>query len=125
MISYEFEIVLVDEAARVMEVLYTVEGKPPHRVGARLPYDGESVEAVVAMYSPAALWLEQEQVVIVPPVGTRGSLSYGVKESALLADELANVQMFAEIEYERRIAKALVKFGVLNSDPTEISTTTL
>lgn len=34
--------------------------------------------------------------------------------------EIANAKMWSELEEERRIAKALVKFGVLDTDPTTI-----
>lgn len=37
----------------------------------------------------------------------------------------ANIAMWQQLETEKTIAKALVKFGVLQSDPTEIQTTTL
>lgn len=74
-IQYTYQIIKVDPQARVMEIVYNSEGRQPVHVGARLPYVGESVEAVVQMYSPVAYWLEQESEVIIPEVGTSGIIS--------------------------------------------------
>ena len=73
-IAYNYEIISVDPAARCMEVVYTSEGRQTMHIGARLPYEGEELEAVIAMYSPVAYWLEQERAVQVPQVGTAGAI---------------------------------------------------
>ena len=71
-ISYAYEIISVDEAARCMEVVYTAEGRQTMHIGARLPYADETLEAVIDMHSPVAYWLAQERAVQVPQVGTSG-----------------------------------------------------
>lgn len=73
-ITYSYQIISVDEAARCMEVVYTADGRQTMHIGARLPYEGEELEAVIAMYSPVAYWLEQERVVQVPQVGATGTI---------------------------------------------------
>lgn len=73
-IQYTYKIVSVDEAARVMEIIYSSAGRQTMHIGARLPYEGESLEAVVAMYSPVRYWEEQELRVVIPEVGTTGVL---------------------------------------------------
>jgi hypothetical protein len=73
-ITYTYEIVAVDEAARVMEVVYTAEGHPTQHIGARLPYEGESLEAVVDMYAPVRFWEELQSAVVVPSVGVTGTV---------------------------------------------------
>ena len=73
-IAYNYEIIAVDQAARCMEVVYTAEGRQTMHIGARLPYEGEELEAVIAMYSPVPFWLEQERAVQVPQVGTAGAI---------------------------------------------------
>ena len=73
-ITYDYQIVSVDEAARCMEVVYTAEGRQTMHIGARLPYEGEQLEDVISMYSPVAYWLEQDLVVQVPQVGTSGTI---------------------------------------------------
>jgi len=73
-ITYNYEIIAVDQAARCMEVVYTSEGRQTMHIGARLPYEGEELEAVIAMYSPVVYWLEQERAIQVPQVGTSGTI---------------------------------------------------
>lgn len=73
-ITYTYEIVSVDETARCMEVVYSSEGRKTMHIGARLPYDGESLEGVIEMYSPVLYWLEQERKVQIPQVGTTGTI---------------------------------------------------
>jgi hypothetical protein len=40
-------------------------------------------------------------------------------------DAAANAVMWEQVQFEKKVAKALVKFGVLATDPTEIGTTQL
>lgn len=74
-IHYTYEIIRVDEQARAMEVVYASEGRQTMHIGARLPYEGESVEAVVQAYAPVAYWREQGASVVAPEVGARGSIT--------------------------------------------------
>lgn len=73
-ITYTYEIVKVDEAARCMEVVYTADGHQTMHIGARLPYEGETLEAVIATFSPVALWEETQKQVMLPTVGTTGTV---------------------------------------------------
>lgn len=74
-IEYTYEIIRVDEAARCMEVVYSAIGHQTMHIGARLPYQGETLEAVVAMYSPVAYWEEQARPVVLPQVGSSGTVA--------------------------------------------------
>lgn len=58
-----------------MEVVYTSAGRQAMHIGARLPYAGESLEAVIKAYSPVAYWLEQAAEVAAPQVGAAGTVS--------------------------------------------------
>lgn len=58
--------------------------------------------------------LVEEPEIVVQPSNDDGS-----------AEALANAAMWGEHMQEKAIAKALVKFGVLESDPTEVSVTSL
>jgi hypothetical protein len=40
-----------------------------------LPFEGESLEAVIQMYAPVAYWREQELSVVIPEVGTAGVIT--------------------------------------------------
>lgn len=72
-IEYTYEIIAVDEAAKVMEIVYTSPDRPTMHISARLPYVGESLDALVSMYSPVRFWEEQEMQVKLPTVGTKGT----------------------------------------------------
>lgn len=74
-ITYTYEVIAVDEAARCMEVVYTSEGNPTMHIGARLPYEGESLEAVVAMFAPVRHWEELKLPLVIPQVGTTGVIT--------------------------------------------------
>jgi hypothetical protein len=71
-IPYQYEVVGVDGPARCMEIRYTSEGRDPVHVGARLPYVGETLEQVAAMYAPLGLWVDAERPVVVPTAGATG-----------------------------------------------------
>jgi hypothetical protein len=71
-ITYTYKIIKVDEAARCMEVVYSANGHQTMHIGARLPYEGESLEAVIKMYAPVPFWVELATPVVVPQVGLTG-----------------------------------------------------
>lgn len=71
-ITYSYEVIAVDEAARVMEVVYTSEGRPPVHMGARLPYQGETLDMVIEMYAPIAFWRERDFVIAPVQIGVTG-----------------------------------------------------
>jgi len=70
-IPYTYQIVAVGPMS--MEVVYTNPTYGSMHVGARLPFDGETVEEVIAQSSPAAWWRDQARAKITPTVGTEGS----------------------------------------------------
>lgn len=74
-ITYTYEIIAVDEAARCMEVVYSSEGHQTMHIGARLPFEGESLDDVIKMFAPVALWVEQATPVSLPTVGASGSVA--------------------------------------------------
>lgn len=74
-ITYNYQITKVDQAARVMEVVYTSGGRQTMHIGMRLPFTGESVEAIVQSYAPTRYWEEREAEVIVPTTGASGMVT--------------------------------------------------
>ena len=74
-ITYTYEIVAVDEAARCMEVVYSAEGHQTMHIGARLPFEGEALEAVIMAFAPVPLWEEQTKAVVAPAVGISGTIT--------------------------------------------------
>lgn len=73
-ITYNYEIVAVDEDAGVMEIVYTAEGHPTQHIGARLPAEGELLEDVIKMYSPVNFWIEMSIKRQSVPVGLSGTI---------------------------------------------------
>jgi hypothetical protein len=73
-IEYTYEIFSVNTEARCMEVVYTSEGNPTMHIGARLPYEGETVEAIVEMYAPVRYWEELKTPVVEVSPGQTGSV---------------------------------------------------
>lgn len=74
-ISYTYEIVSVDAAARCMEVVYRADGHKTINISTRLPLHGEDVENVIRQYEPIALWLDLAAIVQAPAVGTSGFIA--------------------------------------------------
>lgn len=83
-INYTYEIINVDQTARCMEIVYSAQGHETLHIGARLPYEGETLEQIVRMYSPVSYWLEKTRNVVVPTVGHGGAIN--------AADEAAQAQ---------------------------------
>jgi hypothetical protein len=74
-ITYTYEIIAVDEPARCMEIVYTSEKYGVVHVGARLPFEGETVEQVPALFALIQEWRMRDLTVIIPQVGTTGQLT--------------------------------------------------
>ena len=49
-LSYTYEILSVNTEGRFMEVLYKSEGRENVKVGVRLPFEGESLEKIIASF---------------------------------------------------------------------------
>lgn len=74
-ITYTYEIISVDESARCMEVVYRSDAYGVMHVGARLPFEGETLEQVISMFSPVAEWRLRDLTVVPPSQGTTGSIT--------------------------------------------------
>lgn len=121
-IEYTYAIEMVDKQAGCMEVVYTASGRSTHRISTRIPFEGESLETVIAMYSPIAIWEAETQTLADVQVGTGGVITPPPMPDL---QEFKNFEMWQQVDFERRLAKALIKFGVLQSDPTAIEVTQL
>jgi len=75
-IEFSYEIVSVNETGRCMEVRYTSEGRETMLVGARLPFEGETLDDIVRGFSPVSYWLEKERQCTPVAVGATGQLEY-------------------------------------------------
>ena len=93
-------------------------------MGVRLPWEGESLEAVIHAHAPVIYWQEQDRVVQSVQVGTTGVVAIPQSEQSDESDQ-ANYEMLFEASVEQKVAKALVKFGLLETDPTAVEVTQL
>lgn len=96
MISYSYEVIAVNEEARVMEVVYTSAGRQTMHIGARLPYEGESLQAVIESYAPVAYWLEQERALGTVQVGFSGSFTPSDMDMSLPAVKARKLAEFSQ-----------------------------
>lgn len=68
--TYSYEVLNVNEEAKVMEVQYVCDGYKTHIVGVPLPFANELISEVIHQYAPVASWDEES----IP----RGSVSVGL-----------------------------------------------
>lgn len=87
-ITYTYEIIAVDEAARSMEVVYTSETHGVMHVGARLPFEGEPLEQVIVMFAPVQEWRLRDMAVVAPKVGAAGQMTDAEPAPPPLEDQI-------------------------------------
>lgn len=73
-IQYTYEVIAVNQSARCMEVVYASEGNPTMHIGARLPFEGETLQSVVELYSPVAYWRDLKTPTIPVESGESGDV---------------------------------------------------
>jgi hypothetical protein len=111
-----------------MEVVYEAEGHQTMHIGARLPYEGEALENVIRAFAPVQLWMELSAAVVSPAVGATGIIPIAPDTTAQLTPEhlnSPNAQMWQQVTFDQQVAGALVRLGVLDSDPTTIEVSKL
>ena len=85
-IQYTYTIESVDTAARCMVVVYEADGHATQHIGTHIPFEGESLEDVVAMYAPVRYWEQQALALVVPAVGASGTIVPVVVEEPVIED---------------------------------------
>ena len=73
-IIYTYKITSVDEKNRCMEVEYSSKENPTMLIGTRLPYQGETVEDIIKIYSPVRYWEELNKQLLIVNVGQEGEI---------------------------------------------------
>lgn len=75
----------------------------------------------------APVWATQREQEIATATGFSDieELVTPFEENSATAEQQANSAMWAQVEYEKKLAKALIKFGLLTEDPTAVETTQL
>jgi hypothetical protein len=120
-LAYKYKVLSVDTSSNCMEVEFTSDGLPEVTVGVRVPHEGEDVDAVIRSFAPIAFW--QPVVVALQDV----AVGYEGEVQPVPIDPAAveNSEMWARVAFEKNVAEVLVKFGVLESDPTVVPVTNL
>lgn len=85
-IKYDYEIIKVDESAKVMEIVYTAEGYQPHHISARIPFSDETLEDVIEMFSPVVHWESDVAPRISVNQGLKGQVDLTAREAQAQAD---------------------------------------
>jgi hypothetical protein len=116
--NYSYTVTRVDQGAKCMEVEFIAEGFDPVVVGVRLPRLGENTNLVIQSFAPFAIW--NPPVIEYADVATGTSGSYVAPSSEENQQELENARMWAQLDFEKQVAAVLIKFGVLQSDPTDL-----
>lgn len=84
---------------------------------------GEALHVEIMHRAPT--WLINRQAEVTTATGF-DLIQVEAVETPLISDDAqANAAMWEQVEFEKRIAKALVKFGVLASNPTAIDVAVL
>lgn len=79
-VEYTYSIINVDQDAKTMEIVYDSPVYGVLHVGARLPWEDETVEDIVRMYNPSLYWLERTRPTLNVTPGLTGSQSIGIDE---------------------------------------------
>lgn len=98
-ISYTYEITRVDPDAKAMDILYTSPEYGTMLVGARMPWEGETVDMIAQMYSPVRNWIEKTLAVAPVVVGEAGDLAvtFAMPDAPPTRDEQENARRAAYV----------------------------
>jgi hypothetical protein len=106
-LEYTYRITNVSEDARSMEIVYTSPVYGTLRVGARLPWRGETIAQVVEMYNPTRYWLDTVREIEPVAEGLTGSQSVEVFDPDAPAPEPSPEEVRAMIQAKRLVALQL------------------
>lgn len=114
-----------------IEVTYTHEGKDIAIYAIDVPVvDGAFIvgaELDTEIRHRAPTWLIEREQQVKTAAGFNDIVALVQENPAppIDVEAQANAEMWAQVEFEKKVAKALVKFGVLQSDPTAIPVSNL
>lgn len=114
-----------------IEVLYKQDNKPVGVYAIDVPVidgaflTGEALHEEIMHRAPTWVNQREQEVSLASGFDTIIALVQPLAVDEPTSEAQANAAMWAQQEYEQKLAKALVKFGVLESDPSSIETTQL
>ncbi len=101
--NYTYEITRVDADSKSMDIQYTSPEHGTVLVGARMPWDGETLKDIVKTFSPVRYWAEEVANVVAVAVGESGTIAEEAVEempNARTTSKLNLVRWMREIELE-------------------------
>ena len=101
--NYTYEITRVDAESKSMDIQYTSAEHGTVLVGARMPWDGETLENVVKAFAPTRYWAEKVAKVAKVAAGESGTITEEVVEdvpNSRTTSKLNLVRRMREIELE-------------------------
>lgn len=116
--DYTYVVTRVDYDAKSMDVEFTAEGFDPVVVGVRLPAANENFDAVINSFAPYSVW--NPQVIQYAEVSVGKSGSYIAPTHEQIEQNLQNLKMWEQIEFEKKVGDVLVKFNLMTSNPAKI-----
>ena len=117
-----YKVTRIDAAANCMDVEFSADGKEPVIVGVRIPFADEDVDQVIQSFAPTSVWFPRSSEPAAVVDGHSGQMTIPLPSEAPTKEDL---EAWAQAAFEKQVAAALVKFGVLQSDPTTIGVTQL
>lgn len=102
-VTYSYKVLSIDDGTKTMQVKYSAEGRDDVLISARLPYQNESIEAVIEQFSPVFMWEESDVVRNAPSIGMTGTKTV---EITGLGDTVSDSSTDAEkLEYKKGMMK--------------------
>lgn len=86
---------------------------------------GDALDAEIMHRAPTWAVEREQAVVAASGFDQIEAMVQALPQPTVDPETEANAQMWEQVRFEQQVAKALVKFGVLQSDPTEIPVTQL
>jgi hypothetical protein len=127
----DYKIIYANAELGQIEVLYSKDGKKIGVFSVDVPIidgaylTGTALEQEILSRAPVWVVARNEEVKTASGFAEIQALVQTLPVEPINPEVQANAKMWAQVEFEKKIAKALVKFGVLQSDPTAIEVTQL
>lgn len=131
----EYKIIRATREIGQIEVMYSKDGEPVGTFAIDVPVfnnifmTGDALHAEILNRAP--VWVHNRKAEVANATGFELIEALvqpidGVRKTPEeIAQEQANREMWAKVEFEKQVAEALVKWGVLQSNPTTMGVTQL
>lgn len=127
----EYQIVRAAAETGQIDVLYKNDGNVLGIYAIDVPIvdgaflTGDTLHSEIMHRAP--VWVAQRGQEVAAATGFADILALvqPLPQPEVTPEEQANLDMWSSVDFESKLAKVLVKFGVLQSDPTTVQTTKL